>query len=104
MKPAWLRRDVSLEFVVLPLLLTYPRVYNPHLRQESDEALLKKAKLQAMGIDVSEKPQRRNNDRPEMATDEVVSYSILPDICSDILVGDGKIQEEDEEMRFDRYT
>ncbi|PVF96500.1 hypothetical protein CPB86DRAFT_786994 [Serendipita vermifera] len=52
--------------------LAATRFYNPHLRQESDEALMKQAKLQAMGLPAPDKNQRRNSDRPELATDEAV--------------------------------
>jgi hypothetical protein len=75
-------------------------VYNPHLRQESDEALLKQAKYQAMGIAAPEKPHRRHNsDRPEMATDEAVRMQPSILINSHAVIGNGAIPEENEAMK-----
>jgi hypothetical protein len=72
-------------------------VYNPHLRQQSDEALMKQAKLQAMGLPVPDKNQRRNSDRPELATDEAVcGFYIRNKGLSQYFTGNGTIQEENE--------
>ncbi|KAG8867393.1 hypothetical protein FRC20_005886 [Serendipita sp. 405] len=51
--------------------LAATRFYNPHLRQESDEKLLKQAKYEALGLSMPER-QRRQNDRQEIASDEAV--------------------------------
>ena len=62
-------------------------VYNPHLRQQSDEALLKQAKLQALGLPAPDPSQRRHRgDRQEMATDEAVSFlGFLPSYSKTLL-------------------
>lgn len=52
--------------------LAATRFYNPHLRQQSDEALLKQAKLQALGLPPPDPQKRHRTDRQEMATDEAV--------------------------------
>ena len=52
--------------------LIFCLVYNPHLRQESDQAAIKQAKYKAFGIEVQEKSQRKH-DRPELASDEAAS-------------------------------
>ncbi|KIO12422.1 hypothetical protein M404DRAFT_993412 [Pisolithus tinctorius Marx 270] len=51
--------------------LVATRFYRPHLKQKSDAEIMRNAKLQAMGLPVPEE-RRPRNDRPQMATDDIV--------------------------------
>ncbi|KAH9942572.1 hepatocellular carcinoma-associated antigen 59-domain-containing protein [Amylocystis lapponica] len=48
------------------------RFYRPNLKTKSDAAILRDAKLEAMGISHEEHERRPHHDRPQMATDEMV--------------------------------
>jgi len=50
-------------------------VFLPRQPVASDAVALRNAQLEAMGIDVPE--PRKNNDRKEMATDDVVSVVLV---------------------------
>ena len=62
-------------------MLTWHTVYRPNTRAKSDADILRDAKLEAMGLlpeDHSPPRQNRSNhDRPQMATDEIVSRGTL---------------------------
>ncbi|KAI6034903.1 hepatocellular carcinoma-associated antigen 59-domain-containing protein [Pisolithus orientalis] len=51
--------------------LVATRFYRPHIKQKSDAEIMRNAKLQAMGLPVPEE-RRPRNDRPQMATDDIV--------------------------------
>ncbi|KAF9236233.1 hepatocellular carcinoma-associated antigen 59-domain-containing protein [Melanogaster broomeanus] len=51
--------------------LVATRFYRPHLKQKTDAEILRDAKLEARGLPVKEDRKPRD-DRPQMATDEVV--------------------------------
>ncbi|KAL0950237.1 hypothetical protein HGRIS_010223 [Hohenbuehelia grisea] len=51
--------------------LVASRFYRPDLRQKSDADIMRDAKLEAMGVAPRDDSQRRQ-DRPQMATDEMV--------------------------------
>ncbi|KIJ69789.1 hypothetical protein HYDPIDRAFT_171770 [Hydnomerulius pinastri MD-312] len=51
--------------------LVASRFYRPHLKQKSDAEIMRDAKLEAMGMPPQQE-RRSRNDRPQMATDEVV--------------------------------
>ncbi|KAK7049705.1 hypothetical protein VNI00_005736 [Paramarasmius palmivorus] len=53
--------------------LVATRFYRPNLRMKSDADIMRDAKLEAMGIQLQEEQSRRTNqDKPQMATDELV--------------------------------
>ncbi|KAL4076339.1 hepatocellular carcinoma-associated antigen 59-domain-containing protein [Scleroderma yunnanense] len=51
--------------------LVATRFYRPYLKQRSDAEIMRNAKLEAMGIAPPEE-RRHRNDRPQMATDDIV--------------------------------
>lgn len=48
------------------------RFYRPNLKSKSDADIMRDAKLEAMGLPTSEDRPQRSNDKPQMATDELV--------------------------------
>ena len=55
-------------------------VYRPNLRAKSDTDILRDAKLEAMGLPPQDDlPHRSNQERAQMATDELVGY------CNDLI-------------------
>ncbi|KAI0080800.1 hypothetical protein K474DRAFT_1589006 [Panus rudis PR-1116 ss-1] len=52
--------------------LAATRFYRPNLKAKSDADIIRDAKLEAMGLQPEDHEPRRHNDRPQMATDEVV--------------------------------
>lgn len=48
-------------------------VYRPNLKQKSDADILRDAKLEAMGLPAENHEHRPQYERPQMATDEMVS-------------------------------
>ena len=48
-------------------------VYRPNLKTKSDADILRDAKLEALGLLPEEQERRPHHDRPQMATDEIVS-------------------------------
>lgn len=56
--------------------LTPTLVYKPNLRQKSDADIIRDAKLEAMGLRPEDhEPRRQHYDKPQTATDELVSSS-----------------------------
>ena len=64
----WLRRKL---FVTV--LTRMESVYRPNMKTKSDADILRDAKLEAMGLRPEERERRPHHDRPQMATDEMVS-------------------------------
>ncbi|TRM67908.1 hepatocellular carcinoma-associated antigen 59-domain-containing protein [Schizophyllum amplum] len=53
--------------------LVATRFYRPHLKTKSDADIMRDAKLEAMGMQPKDQERRRSGqDRPQMATDEMV--------------------------------
>ncbi|KAI3616703.1 hypothetical protein WG66_011484 [Moniliophthora roreri] len=53
--------------------LVAARFYRPNLKMKSDADIMRDAKLEAMGLQPQdEQPRRTNQDKPQMATDELV--------------------------------
>ena len=52
-------------------------VYQPNLKAKSDADIIRDAKLAAMGLLPEEHEPRRQSERSQMATDEIVSIAIL---------------------------
>ncbi|EEB89643.1 hypothetical protein MPER_12237 [Moniliophthora perniciosa FA553] len=53
--------------------LVAARFYRPNLKAKSDADIMRDAKLEAMGLQLQdEQPRRANQDRPQIATDELV--------------------------------
>ncbi|KAK0499736.1 hepatocellular carcinoma-associated antigen 59-domain-containing protein [Armillaria luteobubalina] len=48
------------------------RFYRPNLKSKSDADIMRDAKLEAMGLPTPEDRPQRSNDKPQMATDELV--------------------------------
>ena len=58
---------------MLYIFLTSFIVYRPNMRAKSDADILRDAKLEAMGMPPQDdSPQRSNQERTQMATDEIV--------------------------------
>ena len=79
-------------------------VYKPNLKQKSDADIIRDAQLEAMGLRAEDHEHRRNYDKPQVATDEIVSLQWSP-YCKWMVVdtsfhtsGYGKVQEEDEKI------
>ena len=57
-------------------------VYQPNLKAKSDADIIRDAKLAAMGLLPEEHEPRRQSERSQMATDEIVSIAVLCPFCS----------------------
>lgn len=67
----------SLIFEKTQLSKPKSKVYRPGYRAKSDADILRDAKLEAMGLPPREdSPRRRNYERNQMATDEMVRLSL----------------------------
>jgi hypothetical protein len=81
-------------------------VYRPHLKQKTDAEIMRDAKLEARGMRPRE-DRRPRNDRPQMATDEVVCVTLRRSLflAHQGIIGHGTVQEEDAKMtRAHRHT
>jgi len=58
--------------VQLFLLLKAALVYRPNLKMKSDADIMRDAKLEAMGLPTQDGHPRRTQDKPQVATDEMV--------------------------------
>ena len=68
------------------MILHLSAVYRPNLKTKSDADILRDAKLEAMGLAPDQHEPRRTQERPQMATDEMVSHLNAPsEAASDFL-------------------
>lgn len=59
---------------MLDMNVNYCLVYRPNLKAKSDADILRDAKLEAMGLPPQDDtPKKSHYERPQMATDELVS-------------------------------
>lgn len=81
------------ENLMFPTTHLRATVYLPRAPTTSDSVALRNAQLEAMGVEVPE--PKRNLDRKEVATDDVVSNMFPPQRChcllSPLLSGHGEI-------------
>ena len=68
-------------------------VYQPNLKAKSDADIIRDAKLAAMGLLPEEHEPRRQSERSQMATDEIVSIAILIPLSSCVYMFDLQVME-----------
>jgi hypothetical protein len=78
-------------------------VYRPNLKMKSDVDIIRDAKREAMGLPPQpEEEYRPRHDRPQTATDEIVSplAYVRHAAGADVGPGHGTIQEANAQVRF----
>ena len=59
-------------------------VYRPNLKAKSDADILRDAKLEAMGLRPEDHEYRRNSERAQVATDDIVSAASICLLCIEV--------------------